>query len=172
MEHEELTGQVIGCAIEVHRVLGPGVLESTYEQCLCYELTQSGIAVKNQAALPVDYKSVRLDCGYRVDLLVNDQWICELKSVDRVLGIHEAPLSTCMKLVKKTLGLVIHFNVECLKDRITRYVLQGVPRNLCVLCGEKHNTGYHKRVERIAESATAHPKRSRPSEQQGGRRAW
>lgn len=123
MEHEELTGQVIGCAIEVHRVLGPGLLESTYEQCLCYELTQSGIAFKNQTGLPVEYKSVKLDCGYRADLLVNNQLIVELKSVDRVLGIHEAQILTYMKLAKIKVGLLINFNVEVLKDGIKRFVL-------------------------------------------------
>jgi GxxExxY protein len=123
MEFDDLSNRVIGCAIEVHRVLGPGLLESTYEQCLAYELRQAGIDFKLQHPLPVQYKGVRLDCGYRVDVLVQDQLILELKSVDTVLGIHQAQLLTYMKLAGIKTGLLINFNVMKLKDGIKRFVL-------------------------------------------------
>jgi GxxExxY protein len=123
MEFDELSNRVIGCAIEVHRVLGPGLLESTYEQCLAYELGQAGIEFELQRPLPVIYKSIRLDCGYRVDLLVNNQLILELKSVDAIQGIHQAQLLTYMKLAAIKTGLLINFNVTKLKDGIQRFVL-------------------------------------------------
>lgn len=90
MEFDELSNRVIGCAIEVHRHLGPGLLESAYEQCLAHELSRNGIAFPLQLALPVRYKDVRLDCGYRIDLLVETKLIVEVKSVERIKGIHEA----------------------------------------------------------------------------------
>lgn len=123
MEFDELSKRVIGCAIEVHRQLGPGLLESTYEQCLAYELSQAGIAFKLQHALPVAYKGILLDCGYRVDLLVDDRLIIELKSVDRLLPIHEAQLLTYMKLAGVSLGLLLNFNVTVLRDGLKRMVL-------------------------------------------------
>ena len=98
VEFDALSNFVIGCAIEVHRELGPGLLESTYEQCLAYELDHAGIGFKLQQALPVQYKGLRLDCGYRIDVLVQDSLILELKSVDAILGIHQAQLLTYMKL--------------------------------------------------------------------------
>ncbi len=90
MKFDELSNKVIGCAIEVHRQLGPGLLESTYEQCLAYELTQANLPFKLQVELPVKYKEIRLDCGYRIDLWVDDRLIVELKSVDQLMSIHEA----------------------------------------------------------------------------------
>ena len=123
MEFDELSRRVIGCAIEVHRVLGPGLLESTYEQCLAHELGLAGVAFKTQWPLPVEYKGVRLDCGYRVDVLVQDELILELKAVEKVLGIHEAQLLTYMKLADVETGLLINFNVGRLKDGIKRFVL-------------------------------------------------
>ena len=123
MEFDTLSNQVIGCAIEVHRVLGPGLLESTYEQCLAHELGQVGIGFKLQQALPVQYKGIRLDCGYRVDVLVQDKLILELKSVDAILGIHQAQLLTYMKLAGVKTGLLINFNVPRLKAGIRRFVL-------------------------------------------------
>jgi GxxExxY protein len=122
MEFDALSNQVIGCAIEVHRELGPGLLESTYEQCLAYELCQTGIGFKLQQALPVQYKGLRLDCGYRVDMLVQDTLILELKSVDAILGIHQAQLLTYMKLAGIKTGLLINFNVPHLKSGIKRFV--------------------------------------------------
>ena len=123
VEFDELSRRVIGCAIEVHRVLGPGLLESTYEQCLAHELGLAGVAFKTQWPLPVEYKGVRLDCGYRVDVLVQDELILELKAVEKVLGIHEAQLLTYMKLADVETGLLINFNVGRLKDGIKRFVL-------------------------------------------------
>ncbi len=94
MQFDELSNRVIGCAIEIHRVPGPGLLESTYEQCLARELTLAGLGFKLQWPLPVEYKGTRLDCGYRVDVLVEDRLIVELKAVEHVLGIHQAQLLT------------------------------------------------------------------------------
>ena len=123
MEFEKLSKDVIGCAIEVHRGLGPGLLESTYEQCLAHELRLNDIHFKNQHPLPVEYKGVRLDCGYRVDLLVENTLIIELKSVEEIRGIYEAQLLTYMKLAGVTIGLLMNFNVVRLKDGIKRFVL-------------------------------------------------
>ena len=123
MEFDELSNRVIGCAIEVHRTLGPGLLESTYEQCLAHELRQNKIAFKLQHPLPVHYKGMKLDCGYRADLLVQDALIVELKSIDALQGIHEAQLLTYMKLAQIRTGLLINFNVRKLKDGIKRMVL-------------------------------------------------
>jgi GxxExxY protein len=112
----ELTEAIIGAAIEVHRHLGPGLLESTYEQCLCYELGKRGLSVICQAALPVKYKDVFLECGYRIDIIVNDAVVLELKSVEKLLPIHEAQLMTYLRLSGKRVGLLINFNVTVLKD--------------------------------------------------------
>ena len=118
-----LTGAVIGCAIEVHRHLGPGLLESTYEQCLAHELHLAKIPCRVQAALPVYYKNINLDCGYRVDLFVDDSIVVELKAVEHVSPIHQAQLLTYMKLAEAPLGLLINFNVKLLKDGIKKFVL-------------------------------------------------
>jgi len=123
MEFDQLSNRVIGCALEVHRTLGPGLLESTYEQCLAYELSQLGIPFKLQSPLPVRYKGIKLDCGYRIDLFVDDELIVELKSVDKIMEIHKAQLLTYMKLSEVKVGLLINFNVEILKDGIKRFVL-------------------------------------------------
>jgi GxxExxY protein len=123
MEFDQLSNQVIGCALEVHRTLGPGLLESTYEQCLGHELSLADIPFKLQCPLPVKYKGIKLDCGYRVDLFVNDELIVELKSVDKIMKIHKAQLLTYMKLSEVRIGLLINFNVEILKAGIKRFVL-------------------------------------------------
>ena len=123
MEFSELSNRVIGCAIEVHRALGPGLLESTYEQCLAHEFKLSGIQFLLQHPLPVDYKGIRLDCGYRVDVLVENEIILELKSVEQLLGIHEAQLLTYMKLAGIRQGFLINFNVKRLKDGLKSFVL-------------------------------------------------
>lgn len=107
----------------MHRALGPGLLESTYEQCLACELTSSGIGFRLQWPLPVVYKEVRLDCGYRIDVLVEDALILELKSVEQIEGIHQAQLLTYMKLARINTGLLINFNVRRLRDGIKRFVL-------------------------------------------------
>ena len=123
MEFDDLSTRVIGCAIEVHRHLGPGLLESAYEQCLAHELNRNGIAFQLQHPQPVQYKDIRLDCGYRIDILVEDQLILELKSVDEIKGIHAAQLLTYMKLAGVKVGLLINFNVTKLKEGIQRFVL-------------------------------------------------
>ena len=123
MEFDELSNKVIGCALEVHRNLGPGLLESTYEQCLAHELKIANILFKLQCPLPVEYKGIKLDCGYRIDVLISDSIIVELKSVDKVLPIHQAQLLTYMKLAGISIGLLINFNVKYLKDGIKRMVL-------------------------------------------------
>jgi len=123
MEFDELSNRVIGSALEVHRELGPGLLESTYEQCLAHELKLNGIRFELQHPLPVKYKGVRLDCGYRVDVLVEDKLIIELKSVEQIKGIHEAQLLTYMRLAGVKIGLLINFNVTKLKNGIKRFVL-------------------------------------------------
>ena len=123
MEFDDLSHRVIGCAIEVHRALGPGLLESAYEQCLAHELAQNNIRFQLQQSQPVEYKGIHLDCGYRVDLLVEGVLILELKSVDKLTAIHEAQLLTYMKLADVKTGLLINFNVTKLKDGITRFVL-------------------------------------------------
>ena len=123
MEFDNLSNRVIGCAIEVHRHLGPGLLESAYEQCLAHELNRNGINFQLQCPQPVQYKDIRLDCGYRVDIPVENELIVELKSVDEMKGIHQAQLLTYMKLSGVKIGLLINFNVTILKDGIKRFVL-------------------------------------------------
>jgi GxxExxY protein len=123
VKFDELSNTVLGCAIEVHRELGPGLLESTYEQCLAYELNRAKIPFQLQVALPVDYKQIRLDCGYRIDLFVDNSLIVEVKSIDQLLKIHEAQIVTYMKLAKVRVGLLINFNVELLRKGIRRFVL-------------------------------------------------
>lgn len=123
MIFDELSNRVIGCALEVHRNLGPGLLESTYEQCLAHEFRVADMPFKLQYLLPVEYKGVKLDCGYRIDLLVDDSLIVELKSVDRLLPIHQAQLLTYMKLSGIPIGLLINFNVRFLKHGVKRMVL-------------------------------------------------
>jgi GxxExxY protein len=123
MEFDELSNRVIGLAIEVHRNLGPGLLESVYEQCLAYELEHAGIGFRRQVELPVKYKNLDLDCGYRIDFQIEDRLIIELKSVAEILPIHEAQILTYMKLSNAGVGLIINFNVGILKHGIKRFVL-------------------------------------------------
>jgi GxxExxY protein len=123
MSINELTEAIIGAAIEVHRALGPGLLESAYEECLCRELSLRKIPFERQRALPLQYKGMSLDCGYRVDLLVADKVVVEIKAVEALLPIHEAQLLTYLKLGGWQVGLLINFNVPVLKDGIRRRVL-------------------------------------------------
>ena len=123
MEFDELSNKVIGCAIKVHRNLGPGLLESAYEQCLAREFSLADVNFEIQKPIPVSYKGIQLDCGYRLDLLVENRLILEIKSVDKLLPIHEAQILTYMKLAKVSVGLLINFNVELLKEGIRRFVL-------------------------------------------------
>ena len=119
-ENDPITAPLIGAAIEVHRSLGPGLLESVYEKCLCYELQNQGVTFVRQAAIPILYKGTALDCELVVDILVPGRLIVELKSVEKVLPIHEAQLLTYMKLAGIRTGLLINFNVRLLKDGIMR----------------------------------------------------
>lgn len=122
-EINEITGTILKKAYEVHTILGPGLLESAYEECLCYELIQLGMKVERQKALSVIYKGIKIDAGYRLDLVVNNQVIVELKSVEMLHPIHAAQLLTYLKLSRITCGLLINFNVKSLKDGIKRYVI-------------------------------------------------
>ncbi len=121
-EFSILSNRVIGAAIEVHRVLGPGLLEKTYQQCLAHELRLNNIDFKIEHPLPVQYKGVLMDCGYRVDILVENQIILELKAVEELQGIHEAQLLTYMKLSDIDEGFLINFNVKKLKQGLKSFV--------------------------------------------------
>ena len=123
MEFDSLSNKAIGCALEVHRELGPGLLESAYENCLIHELRTQGIECEQQEPIPVHYKGIAIDCGYRMDVLVEKQLILELKSVDPLLPIHDAQLLTYMKLARVPVGLLMNFNVERLKEGLKRMVL-------------------------------------------------
>ncbi len=123
MLFEDITKVIIGCAIDVHKELGPGLLESAYEECLYYELQKAGLKVEKQKAIPVIYKEIKLDCGYRADLIVEDKIVIELKTVDEFNPVHEAQILTYLKFAEKKLGLLINFNVLRLKDGIKRYIL-------------------------------------------------
>jgi GxxExxY protein len=118
-----ITERIIEAAIEVHKVLGPGLMESAYEECLCRELALRGIGVERQLPLPVEYKGARLDCAYRVDLLVEQSVVVEIKSVSSIEPIHEAQLLTYLKLGGWKLGLIVNFNVPVLKDGIRRGIM-------------------------------------------------
>ena len=123
MRINDLTGEVIGAAMVVHRTLGPGLLESTYEECLCHELGLRGIHFERQKPLPVAFKGVMLNCGYRLDLIVSDAVVVEIKAVETILPVHEAQIVTYLKLGGWNVGLLINFNVPVLKDGIKRIVL-------------------------------------------------
>jgi len=120
MVENEISERIIGCAIQVHRELGAGLLESSYEECLRYELMQSGLLVERQKTLPLVYKDVKLDCGYRIDLMVENKVVVEVKAVDSLNDIYLAQILTYLKLSKCKLGLLINFNVALLKNGIKR----------------------------------------------------
>ena len=120
MTENEISERIIGCAIQVHRELGPGLLESSYEECLYYELIQAGLLVEKQKPLPLVYKEVKLDCGYRIDLMVENKVVVEIKAVEGLNDVHMAQILTYLKLSKCKLGLLINFNVALLKDGIKR----------------------------------------------------
>lgn len=122
-DNDPLTERIIGFAIEVHRHLGPGLLESAYEECLCYELQLNGFAFRRQVPLPVVYKAVRLDCGYRIDVVVENKVILELKTVERLVPVHEAQLLTYLKLSGIRAGLLINFHAPVLREGLRRMVL-------------------------------------------------
>lgn len=122
MEENILTDKIIGCGIKVHKVLGPGLLESAYQSYLYYELTKIGLFVEKEKALPVVYEDVKLDCGYRIDLLVERKVVIEVKSVEALADIHMAQVLTYLKLSNNRIGLLINFNVLKLKDGIKRVI--------------------------------------------------
>ena len=120
-----LTEKVIGLAIEVHRELGPGLLESAYEQCLCYELSTHGLEFKFQQKLPVRYKGILIDCHYQYDILIENRLVVEVKAVDEIHPVHEAQLLTYQKLLNVDYGLLLNFNVPVLKEGIRRRIRKG-----------------------------------------------
>lgn len=127
-KHEEgtrdpRTSPILGAALEVHRYLGPGLMESAYEECLCHELHLRELRFQRQVDLPVEYKGLKLNCGYKVNLIVQDEVILELKAVEKLLPIHQAQLLTYLKLARKKVGLLINFNVPLLTQGIIRRVL-------------------------------------------------
>lgn len=123
MEYEGITNIVIGCAMKVHSALGPGLLESAYETCLVHELKKNGVKVLSQVALPVSYDGVQLDAGYRIDVIVENKVIIELKAVEKLTALHQAQLMSYLKLSGKRVGLLINFNTEHLRDGIRRIIL-------------------------------------------------
>jgi GxxExxY protein len=122
MTENDISEKIIGCAIQVHRELGPGLLESSYEECLYYELVQSGMLVEKQKPLPLVYKEVKLDCGYRLDLIVENKVVIEVKAVEALNDVHMAQVLTYLKLSKCKLGLLMNFNVVLMKSGIKRVV--------------------------------------------------
>ena len=119
---DQISRRIIGAAIEVHRHLGPGLLESAYQSCLVFELKQHGLKVEEQKPLPVVYKQVKLDCGYRLDMVVEDEIIVEVKAIEKLLPIHDAQLLSYLRLAKKKVGLLMNFHVPVLKNGLKRIV--------------------------------------------------
>lgn len=127
LSHESLTSEIIAAAIRVHSELGPGLLESAYEACLAYELATEGIPFRRQAELPVRYRGTRVDAGYRIDFVVDDAVVVELKAIDSLAPIHEAQLLTYLRLSGYPVGLLMNFNVARLRDGIVRRILTHTP---------------------------------------------
>ena len=123
MDRDPLTEQVIGCAIEVHRALGPGLLEAVYEECLCHELHENGLGFQRQSPVPVTYKAVNLETGFRADLVIEKELLIEIKAVERLLPVHQAQVLTYLKLSGIPNGLLLNFNTRVLKDGIRRFVM-------------------------------------------------
>ena len=122
-EEQDLSYRIIGAAIEVHKSLGPGLLESAYESCLSYEFADRGLKFQKQPSLSVEYKGKLIDCGYRLDFLIEDSVILEIKSVEKIIQVHEAQLLTYLKLSHRRIGILINFNVNILKDGVRRFIL-------------------------------------------------
>ena len=122
-KRDPLTEKVIGCAIEVHRILGPGLLESAYQRCMLFELRKQGLAVETEVPMPVNYKGEIMDCGYRIDMLVEKSLIVELKAVETLLPIHEAQILSYMKLSGIRIGLLVNFHQSRLVDGLKRFIL-------------------------------------------------
>lgn len=123
MDYNYITEKIIGAAINVHRILGPGMLENTYKQCMVYELKEMGLHVQSEVSVPVIYKEIRLECGYRIDLLVEDTVVVELKTVDVFIDVHEAQTLTYMRFADKPIGLLINFKTKQLIKGVRRYRL-------------------------------------------------
>jgi GxxExxY protein len=123
LQHEDLTEKLIACAIEVHRYLGPGLLESAYEVCYCRGLALRSVAHERQKTLPLEYKGIKLDCGYRMDVVADDRAVVEIKCVDKILPVHEAQLLTYLKLSGLKVGLIVNFHTRFIKEGIKRLVL-------------------------------------------------
>jgi GxxExxY protein len=130
-DNDPLSNIVIGAAIEVHRYLGPGLLESSYEECLCFELTQRGISHTRQVPLPIRFKGHRLECGYRLDILVEEKLIVEVKSVDQLNRVHAAQIPTYLKLSGLQVRLLLNFNVALLRHGLRRYVRSASACSAC-----------------------------------------
>ena len=124
MQHDPPTHEIIGAALEVHRLLGPGLLESAYEECLAHELSIRKLEFRRQVPVPVVYKGVKLECGYRIDILLAGRVVLELKSIEAIAPVHEATILTYLRLSGNTLGLIINFNVTIPKNGIRRFVLK------------------------------------------------
>lgn len=124
MTEDDTSRIIIGCAIEVHKNLGPGLLESAYQECLCYELKKKGLKIQKEKALPVVYKEIKLDQGYRIDILVENKVVIELKTVEYFTDVHSAQILTHLKLGEYKLGLLINFHISLLKNRIKRFIMQ------------------------------------------------
>ena len=122
MDYNQITSEIIRCAINVHRILGPGLLESAYEECFAFELKNSGLRIERQIPVPVIFKEIKLECGYRIDILVENIVVIEIKSVDQLAPIHEAQLLTYLKFSNKRIGLLINFNVTLPKNGLKRYL--------------------------------------------------
>lgn len=121
--YKDLTDQIIAAAIEVHKTLGPGLLESVYEECLVFELLKRNLSVKRQLSLPINYKGIEIKTKYRLDLMIEDKVIVELKAIEKLLPVHEAQIITYLKLTGYRVGLMINFNVKLLKDGIIRRII-------------------------------------------------
>ena len=122
MDINQLSSKIIGAAIQVHKALGPGLLESAYEECICHELSSQGLSIERQKPLAINYKGIKLDCGYRLDIVVENTIILELKSCEKIEPIHKAQLLTYLKLSGLNLGLILNFNVPVMRDGIVRIV--------------------------------------------------
>ncbi len=122
MTENEIAHRIVGCALEVHKALGPGLLESAYQECLCYTLQKEGLSVKKEKAMPLIFEDVKLECGYRIDLLVENKVVVEIKSVDALHDVHLAQILTYMKLGNYKLGLLINFNVSLIKNGLKRVI--------------------------------------------------
>jgi GxxExxY protein len=148
MPDTSLTREIIGAAIEVHKQLGPGLVESTYEHCLCHEFTLRRLPFERQRPIPLVHKGIKLDCGFRLDLLVQKRVIVELKSIESISPIHEAIILTYLRLSGFELGLLINFNVSVLKDGVRRFIMPGLQRQAGAMQNVDFNAEYTEDAEK------------------------